>query len=73
MSPPVIPGACRLLEEPRQCLEAMLRGRVLALPGHIQAVYTHNILKLMAATLANAQHPEEVVEVRATIAAFAVE
>lgn len=39
------------LQEPQQTLEAMLRPRVTALPGHIQAVYVQNVLKLYAALL----------------------
>ncbi|ELV09259.1 AP-3 complex subunit delta-1 [Tupaia chinensis] len=39
------------LQEPQQTLEAMLRPRVTTLPGHIQAVYVQNVLKLFAAVL----------------------
>uniref|UniRef100_A0A670K1S0 AP-3 complex subunit delta-1 n=1 Tax=Podarcis muralis TaxID=64176 RepID=A0A670K1S0_PODMU len=39
------------LEEPHQTLEAMLRPKVTTLPGHIQAVYVQNMVKLYAAIL----------------------
>ncbi|XP_061456630.1 AP-3 complex subunit delta-1 isoform X2 [Rhineura floridana] len=39
------------LEEPQQTLEAMLRPKVTTLPGHIQAVYVQNMVKLYAAIL----------------------
>lgn len=39
------------LQEPQQTLAAMLRPRVSALPGHIQAVYVQNVLKLYTAVL----------------------
>lgn len=35
----------------RGTLEAMLRARVSTLPGHIQAVYVQNIIKLYARIL----------------------
>lgn len=40
------------LEEPMQTLEAMLRPKVTTLPGHIQAVYVQNAVKLFATVLA---------------------
>ncbi|XP_006869041.1 PREDICTED: AP-3 complex subunit delta-1 isoform X1 [Chrysochloris asiatica] len=39
------------LQEPQLTLEAMLRPKVTTLPGHIQAVYVQNVLKLYAAVL----------------------
>ncbi|XP_038048656.1 AP-3 complex subunit delta-1-like isoform X1 [Patiria miniata] len=39
------------LLEPRSTLEAMLRQRVTSLPGHIQSIYVHNIIKLYSAIL----------------------
>ena len=41
----------RHLQEPQQTLEAMLRPKVTTLPGHIQAVYVQNVVKLYAAIL----------------------
>ncbi|XP_038187100.1 AP-3 complex subunit delta-1 isoform X1 [Arvicola amphibius] len=39
------------LQEPQQTLEAMLRPKVTTLPGHIQAVYVQNVVKLYASIL----------------------
>nr|XP_019599514.1 PREDICTED: AP-3 complex subunit delta-1 isoform X3 [Rhinolophus sinicus] len=39
------------LQEPQQTLEAMLRPKVTTLPGHIQAVYVQNVVKLYASML----------------------
>ncbi|XP_069505613.1 AP-3 complex subunit delta-1 isoform X2 [Ambystoma mexicanum] len=39
------------LPEPSQTLEAMLRSKVTTLPGHIQAVYVQNMVKLYASIL----------------------
>ncbi|XP_036090061.1 AP-3 complex subunit delta-1 isoform X2 [Rousettus aegyptiacus] len=39
------------LQEPHQTLEAMLRPKVTTLPGHIQAVYVQNVVKLYASIL----------------------
>uniref|UniRef100_A0A2K5HZF0 AP-3 complex subunit delta-1 n=1 Tax=Colobus angolensis palliatus TaxID=336983 RepID=A0A2K5HZF0_COLAP len=36
------------LQEPHHTLEAMLRPKVTTLPGHIQAVYVQNVVKLYA-------------------------
>lgn len=41
----------RHLQEPHQTLEAMLRPKVTTLPGHIQAVYVQNVVKLYASIL----------------------
>lgn len=41
----------RHLQEPQQTLEAMLRPKVTTLPGHIQAVYVQNVVKLYASIL----------------------
>lgn len=37
----------------------MLRSQASSLPGHIQAVYVHNILKLATATLCKAEKDED--------------
>ncbi|XP_007460429.1 PREDICTED: AP-3 complex subunit delta-1 isoform X1 [Lipotes vexillifer] len=56
------------LQEPQQTLEAMLRPKVTTLPGHIQAVYVQNVVKLYAAILqqkeqaADAQAAQEVTQ-----------
>nr|CAD7586612.1 unnamed protein product [Timema genevievae] len=47
------------LSDPQATLEAMLRGRVFTLPGHIQAVYVQNILKLFANILSTAEDQED--------------
>ncbi|KAM8940067.1 AP-3 complex subunit delta-1 isoform 2-T2 [Pelodytes ibericus] len=39
------------LQEPHQTLEAMLRPKVTTLPGHIQAVYVQNVVKLYSCIL----------------------
>lgn len=36
------------LQNPRATLDAMLRGKLVQLPGHIQAIYVQNILKVFA-------------------------
>ena len=38
----------RHLKEPEAVLEAVLKSKVSALPGHIQAVFIHNLMKLYA-------------------------
>ncbi|XP_017791921.1 PREDICTED: AP-3 complex subunit delta-1 [Habropoda laboriosa] len=43
------------LEDPIATLQSMLRSQASSLPGHIQAVYVHNILKLATATLCKAE------------------
>lgn len=43
------------LQNPLATLQSMLRSRASSLPGHIQAVYVHNILKLIACTLSKAE------------------
>uniref|UniRef100_A0A8D2LC91 AP-3 complex subunit delta-1 n=1 Tax=Varanus komodoensis TaxID=61221 RepID=A0A8D2LC91_VARKO len=47
------------LEEPHQTLEAMLRPKVTTLPGHIQAVYVQNMVKLYASILQQKEQAEE--------------
>lgn len=42
------------LEDPIATLQSMLRSQASSLPGHIQAVYVHNILKLATVTLCEA-------------------
>ncbi|KAM4887520.1 AP-3 complex subunit delta-1 isoform 1-T1 [Thomomys bottae] len=50
------------LQEPHQTLEAMLRPKVTTLPGHIQAVYVQNVVKLYASIL---QQQEQAAETEA--------
>lgn len=45
------PLSPRHLQGPQQTLEAMLRPKVTTLPGHIQAVYVQNVVKLYASIL----------------------
>lgn len=45
------PLSPRHLQAPQQTLEAMLRPKVTTLPGHIQAVYVQNVVKLYASIL----------------------
>ncbi|XP_055968740.1 AP-3 complex subunit delta-1 [Sorex fumeus] len=47
------------LQEPQQTLEAMLRPKVTTLPGHIQAVYVQNVVKLFAAILRQCEQAGE--------------
>uniref|UniRef100_A0A8C5SS45 AP-3 complex subunit delta-1 n=1 Tax=Laticauda laticaudata TaxID=8630 RepID=A0A8C5SS45_LATLA len=47
------------LEEPQQTLEAMLRPKVTTLPGHIQAVYVQNMVKLYASILQQKEQADE--------------
>ncbi|XP_063770865.1 AP-3 complex subunit delta-1 isoform X2 [Pseudophryne corroboree] len=44
------------LPEPQQTLEAMLRPKVTTLPGHIQAVYVQNLVKLYSCILQSKEH-----------------
>lgn len=54
----------RELTNPRATLEAMLTGKgVTNLPGHIQAVYIHNVLKLFILILARGVENEDMQEV----------
>lgn len=36
------------LDNPISVLQSMLKSQATSLPGHIQAVYVHNIIKLIA-------------------------
>ncbi|KAM6218533.1 AP-3 complex subunit delta-1 [Rhynchocyon petersi] len=47
------------LQEPQQTLEAMLRPKVTTLPGHIQAVYVQNVVKLYASILQQREQAAE--------------
>ncbi|EZA48333.1 AP-3 complex subunit delta-1 [Ooceraea biroi] len=47
------------LEDPLATLQSMLRSQASNLPGHIQAVYVHNILKLATTTFAKAEKEED--------------
>ncbi|XP_076636693.1 adaptor-related protein complex 3, delta 1 subunit-like garnet isoform X2 [Colletes latitarsis] len=64
------------LEDPLATLHSMLRSQASSLPGHIQAVYVHNILKLTTATLCTAEMYEDIdkmnqiYELKDKIAAF---
>ena len=46
---------CRHLADPHPILEALLDSRVTNLPGHIQAVFVQNIVKLYASILVKAE------------------
>ncbi|PNF29931.1 AP-3 complex subunit delta-1 [Cryptotermes secundus] len=48
------------LTDPQSTLEAMLRGRVFALPGDIQAVYVQNILKLFTNILSHTEEHQDI-------------
>jgi AP-3 complex subunit delta-1 len=50
----------RYLTDPQSTLEAMLLGRVFALPGHIQAVYVQNILKLFTHILTHTEEQQNI-------------
>ncbi|KAF3420160.1 hypothetical protein E2986_09410 [Frieseomelitta varia] len=64
------------LEDPITTLQSMLRSQASSLPGHIQAVYVHNILKLATATLYKAEKDgdtetmEQIFALKDKIAAF---
>ena len=45
----------RHLKDPQAALEAMLKPKITALPGHIQSVYVQNILKLYSNILKSAE------------------
>ena len=51
----------RHLPDIHTTLEAMLQPKVTSLPGHIQAVYVQNIVKLFAKIVASQQQEEEVI------------
>lgn len=51
VAPLTVAVSPRHLQEPHQTLEAMLRPKVTTLPGHIQAVYVQNVVKLYASIL----------------------
>lgn len=50
---------CSELDDPIVTLKSMLKSQASSLPGHIQAVYVHNILKLAAITLNKAQKEDD--------------
>ncbi|XP_015183102.1 PREDICTED: AP-3 complex subunit delta-1 isoform X1 [Polistes dominula] len=64
------------LEDPLATLQSMLRSQASSLPGHIQAVYVHNILKLATAILSKAEKEgdsetmEQIFALKDKIAAF---
>lgn len=39
-------------------LHSMLKSQATSLPGHIQAVYVHNIIKLIAFILSKTEEPD---------------
>ena len=43
------------ISDPRGCLDVLLDSKVTALPGHIQAVFVQNIVKLYASILVKAE------------------
>ncbi|XP_014232130.1 AP-3 complex subunit delta-1 [Trichogramma pretiosum] len=47
------------LDDPTATLQSMLRPQVSNLPGHIQSVYVHNILKLIIAILNKNENDDE--------------
>ncbi|XP_069127630.1 AP-3 complex subunit delta-1-like [Argopecten irradians] len=47
------------LKDPRVTLEAMLKPKITALPGHIQSVYVQNIIKLFANVLLSAEQDDD--------------
>lgn len=49
----------RYLKDPKTTLEAMLRPKITALPGHIQSVYVQNLLKLYANILKKAEEDND--------------
>ncbi|XP_068238241.1 AP-3 complex subunit delta-1 isoform X2 [Palaemon carinicauda] len=49
----------QLLANPKATLESMVRGKVISLPGHIQATYVHNMLKLYTHIIATAEEEED--------------
>ncbi|XP_014597795.1 PREDICTED: AP-3 complex subunit delta-1 [Polistes canadensis] len=64
------------LEDSLATLQSMLRSQASSLPGHIQAVYVHNILKLATAILSKAEKEgdsetmEQIFSLKDKIAAF---
>lgn len=49
----------RQLTDPRSVLEAMLKPKITALPGHIQSVYVQNTIKLYANIIKRAEEEED--------------
>jgi hypothetical protein len=45
----------------------MLRGRVFALPGDIQAVYVQNILKLLANILSHTEEQQDIQKINKVV------
>ena len=43
------------MKDPQSTLEAMLRPKVTALPGHIQSIFVQNIIKLYSSVLVKAE------------------
>ena len=46
---------CRHLDDPLPVLEALINPRVTSLPGHIQAIFVQNIIKLYASIIVKAE------------------
>lgn len=55
------------LKEPEAVLECVLKSKVTVLPGHIQAVFIHNLMKLYAHILRKASTAEEKERARQTL------
>ncbi|KAL4235570.1 AP-3 complex subunit delta-1 [Mactra antiquata] len=47
------------LSDPRSVLDAMLKPKITALPGHIQSVYVQNIIKLYANIIKRAEEDDD--------------
>ena len=47
------------MPNPKASLEAMVRGKVLTLPGHIQAIFVQNMLKLFIRIISTAEEEED--------------
>ncbi|KAJ8680456.1 hypothetical protein QAD02_016243 [Eretmocerus hayati] len=56
------------LDDPLATLHSMLKPQVSSLPGHIQAVYIHNILKLIAAILKKVDTDDSDVAIKEQVA-----
>ena len=47
------------MSNPKVSLEAMVRGKVLTLPGHIQAIFVQNMLKLFVRIIVTAEEEDD--------------
>jgi len=48
------------LEKPEETLFSMLTGKVHSLPGHIQAAYVQNIMKVLAIILSKGDNQQSI-------------